>query len=471
MSQYLDTPAQWDKLVKLIRKQRVIGLDTEFYGLDIKKESCVLRAKIHVWSIALRTKVFDARGYTKAAGFVLPVSALDHQGIRDVLECPLIVKAVHNQPVDSHAFSNHGLNLKGGVNTLNLARWCWPEMNKVPGYTLKSLMNTKLGRDPVCTFKQLLAYEYTEPVATYRKVKKNVYSCGIAGCRKRNHHTKSVEVEIVEGIRERKVRAEYALETIVPGHPRWNLLVEYAGEDAIAALEMLELLERAEPPAPYVYPSGGPGSEFPERPGFRQDVEEALIEMERTGFKIDAEYCGFQAKRAAAHERETLDELYNWYHTNIVTQHPLHQESIDAIWSSPTQLIRLLDSISAPRSPIWKKGMVRRGMWKTDSMALDWVRKACLEKRPHISSLIKLLLHLRKIRSGKKYVDKLPRYTASDGFVHPVCGPAGDSDDSVGAVSGRLGMKNPEGQQLPKPDEDEATEKKDLYAVRRAIIA
>jgi hypothetical protein len=449
-----------------------MGLDTEFYGLDIRKESCVRRAKIHVWSIGLRSGVFDARGYTKAVGFVLPAAALNHVGLREVLEDASITKAVHNQPVDAHALHNHGIELRGGINTLGLARWMWPEMNKVPGYTLKSLMVTKLGRDIVCTFKQLLSYDRTELVVGYRKVKTNVYSCGTPGCRKRNHHTKTVQLDLLERVREKVVHDTYPLEAIVPGHERWELLVEYAGEDAIAALEMLELLERAPQPAPYIYPSGGPGSECPARPGFNQEVEEALIVMERTGLRVDAKYCEFQARRAARDESVTLDALYDWYATNVAdAPHPLHRPRIDAIWSSPTQLIRFLDLQRAPRSPIWKKGLVRRGQWKTDSTALDWVGKASIEKRPHITALVKLLLHLRKIRSGKKYVDKLPRYAADDGLVHPVCGPAGDSDDSVGAVSGRIGMKNPEGQQLPKPDEEQEIVKKDLYCVRRAIIA
>lgn len=469
MSKYLDTPEQWDKLVRQIDKRGVMGLDTEFYGLDIRKESCVRRAKIHVWSIALHSKVFDARGYTKAIGFVLPVRAIEHSGIRRILESKAIRKAVHNQPVDSHALRNHGVHLRGGINTLNLARWCWPEMNKVPGYTLKSLMTTKLGRDPVCTFKELISYEYFEPVVKYKQVKRNVYSCGVDGCRKRNHHTKTVEIETVESVREKRVRAVYPLEEINQGHPRWDLLVEYAGEDAIAALEMLELLERSESPAPYTYPDAD--GNIPERPGFSQIAEEALIEMERTGFRIDAEYCQFQAKRAARDEAETLDKLYEWYHKYYPVEHPLYRSFIDDIWSSPTQLINLLDSLPAKRSPIWGKGMIRRGMWKTDRVALDWVKKAHKEDKPHVSELCALILHLRRVRSGKKYVDKLPRYAADDGLVHPVCGPAGDSDDSVGAQSGRLGMKNPEGQQLPKPDEEEAVDKKDLYCVRRAIIA
>lgn len=466
---YLDAPEQWNKLVKQIRKRGVMGLDTEFYGLDIRKESCVRRAKIHVWSVALRSNVFDARGYTAAAGFVLPASALLHTGLRGVLEDKSITKAVHNQPVDAHALFNHGIELRGGINTLNLARWCWPEMNKVPGYTLKSLMVTKLGRDIICTFKDLLSYTKFEPYVTYKKVKRNVYSCGISGCRKRNHHTKIVETDTIETVREKKLKEMYPLESIVPGHERWPLLVEYAAEDAVAALEILELCERAVDPAPYVYPSGGPGSEVPPRPKYNQEVDEGLIEMERTGFRVDTEYCKFQSDRAAIHEQETLDNLFNWWKQNKLPERA--REEIDAIWSSPTQLIKLLDELKAPRSPIWKKGLVRKGQWKTDSTALDWVKKATTEKQLHISELVKLILHLKKIRSGKKYVNKLPRFTADDGCVHPVCGPAGDSDDSVGAVSGRIGMKNPEGQQLPKPDEDESSDKKDLYCVRRAIIA
>lgn len=466
--QYLTTTEEWDKLVRAIERRGVIGLDTEFYGLNIKKESTVLRAKIHVWSIAIRSNVFDARGYTKAVGFVLPVAALQHAGIRRILESKSILKAVHNQPVDSHALHNHGIQLRGALNTLNLARWIWPEMNKVPGYTLKSLMVTKLGREPICTFKELVSYVYYEPVAKFKQVRHNEYSCGRKSCRKRNCHSKRVVSETVEYIREYKRKSEYPLESIVPGHERFPLLIDYSAEDAVAALELLELALRTEDPAPYLYPDVH--GNIPPRPRFSQIVEEALIDMERTGFKVDVGYCEFQSKRAAEHEKDTLSKLYKWYFDNN-----LHKRipgiEVDAIWSSPKQLIELLDYIKAKRSPIWKKGLIKRGTWKTDSTALDWVRKIHLEDKPHISALLQLVLHLRKIRSGKKYVDKLPRFMASDGFVHPVCGPAGDSDDSVGAVSGRLGMKNPEGQQLPKPDEEESQEKKDLYCVRRAIIA
>jgi DNA polymerase I-like protein with 3'-5' exonuclease and polymerase domains len=466
--QYLTTTEEWDKLVRAIERRGVMGLDTEFYNVDIKKQSTVLRAKIHVWSVAIRSNVFDARGYTKAVGFVLPVKALQHDGLRRVLSNKQILKAVHNQPVDSHALANHGIRLRGALNTLNLCRWVWPEMNKVPGYTLKSLMVTKLGREPICTFKQLVSYTYYEPIEKWKQVKRNVYSCGGAGCRKRKCHSKSVILEKVPYIREYKRKSEYPLETIVPGHPRFSLLIDYAAEDAVAALELLEIALRTDDPAPYPYPDAN--GNIPARPGFSQVVEEALIEMERNGFRVDVGYCEFQSKRAADHEKETLDKLFKWYINNIVDNHA-PQYLVDAIWSSPKQLIAFLDSIKARRSPIWKKGLVKRGTWKTDSTALDWVRKIHLQDKPHISELIALILHLRKIRSGKKYVDKLPRFMASDGFVHPVCGPAGDSDDSVGAVSGRLGMKNPEGQQLPKPDEEESQEKKDLYCVRRAIIA
>src|SRR6185503_18281685 len=198
--QYLTTTEEWDKLVRAIERRGVMGLDTEFYNVDIKKQSTVLRAKIYVWSVAIRSNVFDARGYTKAVGFVLPVDALNHPGIRRVLESRKILKAVHNQPVDSHALHNHGIQFKSALNTLNLCRWVWPEMNKVPGYTLKSLMVTKLGKEPICTFKQLVSYVYYEPVAKFKQVQHNEYSCGRKGCRKRNCHSKRVVSETVEYI-------------------------------------------------------------------------------------------------------------------------------------------------------------------------------------------------------------------------------------------------------------------------------
>jgi hypothetical protein len=119
----------------------------------------------------------------------------------------------------------------------------------------------------------------------------------------------------------------------------------------------------------------------------------------------------------------------------------------------------LFDELGFPRSPIWKKGRVKRGEVKMDGDAMAWIAK----NHPPAKQLVGLCLQLQRIRSGLKYLVKL---RDSGGWVNPICGPAGDEDDRAGAVTGRLGIKGElEAQQLPKEGE------KDLYEIRKAIIA
>src|ERR1041385_8002564 len=73
---YLDQPEAWERLALVVREAGVCGLDTEFYGLDVRKESCVKLARVHVWSIAVRTEARSPLGFARARGWVRPVEAL-----------------------------------------------------------------------------------------------------------------------------------------------------------------------------------------------------------------------------------------------------------------------------------------------------------------------------------------------------------------------------------------------------------
>jgi hypothetical protein len=379
-----------------------------------------------------------------------------------VLEDPAIIKAVHNQPVDDHAIHNHGVDLKGCINTLGLSRWVWPELVTSGGFGLKNLMFVKLRRDPICEFNDVVNDERQVLVSRWKKVCRTVCACGVEGCRKRKaelgpigtdsliSHDKRRTEEDVEVVREKLERFQHPLESIVPGHPRWELLVRYAAEDAVAALEVLELAQSTNNPAAFPYRGT--------RPGFSQAVEDEVVLMERTGFRVDVDYAAAQATRAEADEASELAWLRRWYLANDLD--PEHtDEDIDAIWSSPKQLTELLDSLSVPRSPVWKKGRVKPGEVKLDQVALEWVAKEV----PDVGPLIKHLLQLKRIRSGKKYLVKI---RDSGGWVNPICGPAGDADDRNGAVTGRLGIKGVlEAQQLP------TREAADLYQIRKAVIA
>ncbi len=462
---YLHTPEHLDELAARIRAAGVCGLDSEYHGYDWATgtpqeldddKSPVGRTKIHVWSVAVPTTHWHPLGYRRTGAWVLPASALLHPGLRAALENPDVIKAVHNQSVDQHAFANHGVRLRGAINTLGLVRWIRPDLINQPGrFKLKALMSTLLNREPVCTFKELVEFDRIEQVLVERKFKFAHCSCGELGCRKRKGHTRTAMVGVEAVLKPKRVRGRYPLWEILPGHERWELLLKYAAEDAVAAMNVLDLCEtfREEIGDPAPWPYGG------SRPEFSQEVEEAIIEMESVGFRVDVPYCVETSTRAAADEAATLTKLFKWYVWNAPHHGPHRREDVDPIWSSGVQKIALFDSLGFPRSPIWKKGRVKRGKWCLDGTAMGWIAK----NHPAAKQVADLLLHLQRIRSGKKYLDKL---AASSGVVHPICGPAGDEDDRAGAVTGRLGIKGElEAQQLPKEGD------KDLYEIRKAIVA
>lgn len=436
-----------------LRAAGVIGLDTEFYGVELDKKSPVGRSKIHVWSVAVRTGQRDPLGFDRARGWCLPVAALDHPGLRGILEDPLIRKCVHNQPVDHHALRNHGVQLRGAVNTLGLLRWHRPGLVNDPGrFALKPNMERLVHRSPITTFKELVTYERLEYRSTFRKVKRSFCFCGVDGCRKRSGiHVKTQYEDVIETQHERFVEDRYPLESITPGHPRWDLLVRYAAEDAVVALEFEEICRETPDPAPFPYGT---------RPAFNQEAEEAVIDMEAVGIPIDCGYAYAMADQAALDEEKELNFLHRWMIANAPVEGPMRRaDDVDPIWSSPTKLVSLFDTLGFPRSPIWSKGKVKPPDVKMDQVALEWIAK----NHPPAAQLVKHLIHLKRVRSGMKYLVKL---RDCGGMVYPTCGPSGDDDNRAGAVTGRLGVKvELEAQQLPSKED------KDLYFIRKAIVA
>lgn len=490
---YASTPRDWKVLAGILREAGTFGLDTEFHGLDVRKQSCVGRATIHVWSVAVRTGRKSPLGFARARGWVLPREALDHPELRAVLEDPGITKCVHNQPVDDHAMHNHGVQLRGCLNTLDLARWSWPELVSEGGFGLKNLMYVKLHREPVCEYEDVVSDERTVQLEKVKVVKRTVCICGTEGCRARKprpcpvcaadpeiscdtcgdigeiRHDKSKVREEVPYVVEKQERFKHPLESIVPGHPRWDLLVKYAAEDAVAALEIAELAQEEEDPAPWPY-----GGKFTKRtgkyqitartprPGYSQAVSDQVVLMERTGFRVDTEYCTEMVRRAEEDEAKTLYWLRRWYRANLTDEDWLTYEDddVNAIWSSPKQLGELFDYLDFPRSPVWKKGRVRDGDNKLDATALEWIAK----EESGAKQLIGKLIRLKRIRSGKKYLLKL---RDCGGFANPICGDASEvGGGRFGAKTGRLAIKGVvEAQQLP------SNPALDLYQIRKAVVA
>ncbi len=448
---YLDNPEQWEELAQLCRDAGVIGLDTEFYNVNVTKQSCVGRAKIHVWSVALRTSKRSPLGFAKARGWVLPVAALGH--FKALLEDRGVIKAVHNQSVDQHALANHGIGLRGAINTLGLVRWFRPELVSQEGrFGLKALMGALLRRVPVCSFKELVSDTRQIVVTKQKVVTVRECSCGEPACRKRKGHLKSTREELVDVSKEKTEKFQHRLEDIVPGHPRWELLVRYAAEDAVAALEIMELAEAEKDPAPFPF--------APQRPSFSQALESVIIKMEAVGIPIDVPWCIGTLSQVMDDEEKAFDELYDWFLGNAPDDHRgLDRELIAKIWPSPKQRLRLFDSLGYPRSPVWKLGRVKRGESKVDGTAQAWIAKA----HPRAKPLMDKLLVLQRIQAAKKYLGQM---LASNGMAYPTCGPAGDNDERSGAVTGRTGIKGElSGQQIPTRDEV------DPYHIKRGIAA
>jgi DNA polymerase I-like protein with 3'-5' exonuclease and polymerase domains len=234
---FLDRKEQWLRLRENLLRQKVIGLDTEFEGVDFAKgDSCVNLAKVDVWSVAVSTGKWHPRGYHTAKGCVLPVDALDT--LKDVLENPDITKALHNSNVDVHALYNLGVDLHGVVNTLSLARWVRPGRLT---YNLDDLSRDYLGSGKAYSFKELFVVDDIQLVNKPKKVK--LCMCGVEKCRKRTFPEHHKWEELQDNFVEKRVgKKVIPLHTVRPGHELWEKYVEYAKVDAVRALELYDFM-------------------------------------------------------------------------------------------------------------------------------------------------------------------------------------------------------------------------------------
>jgi hypothetical protein len=222
MTLYAAEEKDWDRVAVRLERYRgeglPLGLDTEFYGLDVEKESCAGgRSRIHVWSVAVLLPEKSPRGYRKSAGIVLPVEALEHPGLVMLLEDEEFPKAVHNAPVDEHSMANHGVKLGGVINTLTISRWVWPERatKGAGGFGLKGLMRSKLGWTPPGDYREVLSVPATP------------------------------ELRKTDRCWQRKEDKTWwylvPLEEVVPGHPLWAAFLAYAAVDAEGAASLWDL--------------------------------------------------------------------------------------------------------------------------------------------------------------------------------------------------------------------------------------
>lgn len=194
-----------------------------------------------------------------------------------------------------------------------------------------------------------------------------------------------------------------------------------------------------------------------------EQITRSIVLLERAGFAVDVPLLNSKCAQAREDEAAVLRELRRDYR-ELRRGDSKSDEEVDAIWSSATQLQELVhDYLKLPASPIYKKGQVAtwKGEIRLDGVALDYLGNEHVEYR----AFLHRIRTLRTIRGSIKYLSKLPRFVSADGFIHPTYGAMGDEDDRSGTNTGRLGMKNPEGHQIP------AEEEKDPYDIRSCFVA
>lgn len=238
--QYLDTPASWDAVVRACQEKKVVGLDTETYGHNVKTSTPAHRAKIDVWSLALSTGTLSPRGYKIARACVLPLDAALYPPMKEMLESQDILHVFHNAHHDQHSFANHGVCVGAVFDTLDAVRLVYPGL--ACGYSLKPLRIELLGKQGREGFKDL-----TAPIDEEYQVAKPAKACvcGAEKCRKTekkwgDEHSKIQIVEMVTKTR----KVPCPIESIVFGHPRWSAKLDYAGDDAADGLELYDLIQR-----------------------------------------------------------------------------------------------------------------------------------------------------------------------------------------------------------------------------------
>ncbi len=235
-----------DALNRAADRGEPAGLDTEFYGLDIRRQSTVATSKLHLLSVAVRRHParVHPRGFGVADAAVFLRPALDHPALARWLEGPA-PKVVHNLPVDAHTLCNEGVALGGGINSLALSRWAWPGRARAEGFTLDALARDLLGVGKTESFQELFRRE--EVIYRVRSRRIPFCECGVAP--RRGHPRSSTpghaRLDRVEETRIPKtIMVPVPLEEVVPGHVLWPRALAYSAQDAVLALAVHELALR-----------------------------------------------------------------------------------------------------------------------------------------------------------------------------------------------------------------------------------
>lgn len=243
-----DKCENWSAFWELAKTVNTLGYDSEFYGCDISEESPVGKATVDVFSLAIPAQRASAAGFTPCTNFVFEGGLLRHPqvgGPGGLLESDKWLKPIHNQPADAHAAANHGVVIRGGINTLSMARWVYPERANLPrgNFDLDSLCRWRVGFGKTEDFDGLLGYDDYEPFE--EEVTKKRCECGVLGCRKKKGSHVNKTAELVMVTRQKKVRRIHPLSAVRPDGALSHLFpryLTYAAADAELAVIIYQMM-------------------------------------------------------------------------------------------------------------------------------------------------------------------------------------------------------------------------------------
>lgn len=246
-AKWIDTEAEAAKVIEYVKQFDHAGYDSEFEGVDLKTQSCVGRSRLDVFSIAVPAGRLQPLGYSEPSSWIFEGGLIQCLGVKSYLEDGRFRKVIHNRPVDEHTARNAGVRIRGGLCTLNMARWVYPERANLPrgNFDLDSLCRWRVGFGKTEDFDGLLGYDDYVPY-TVEVPKKFCVACQSGDCRKKKPPHDIREERLVEVTRAKRVRKIRELSSIRPDrNPElFARYLAYAAADAELASIIYQMMLR-----------------------------------------------------------------------------------------------------------------------------------------------------------------------------------------------------------------------------------
>lgn len=225
------------------------GFDTEFHGVELGKHSVLARGKVHFASLAW----YEGGEKLHPRGFTVPRAAVVNAEVvrscapfRRLFEDGRNFFYAHNAPVDAHIFKNEGIDIANVINTLTMARWCWPNRARATwggsGFGLDALSKDVLGEGKLESFTEL--FTETQERWKTKTTRTKRCACHSPGCRKRSLPEHAKWEDVWEERELELITVPVPLELVVPGHPLFERAKRYAAQDAVLALCLKQVIER-----------------------------------------------------------------------------------------------------------------------------------------------------------------------------------------------------------------------------------